>query len=188
MFPYTIHEVLSAPAHSKTLSRDFKRNRGMREFGAGAFGAVYGSEYSDTVTKVTYTNDWGYLAFLEEIRPYSGTNPWLPRIYSVDVYMDQNGDTAIVVKMERLDRRWTAFGAADPGYEAPRETAHQIRSHSYGHETSEWITNNPELTQALELIDRAQKKSSCSKDLHGGNIMMRGENQVVITDPLGFPD
>lgn len=188
MFPYTIHEVVSAPDHSRTLSREFKRTPQMRELGAGAFGAVYGSEYSDTVTKVTYGDDWGYLAFLEEIRPHSGTNPWLPRIYCVDVYMDQNGETAIVVKMERLDRRWTAFGEADPGYEKPRETAREIRGHSYGTEISEWITNNPELSQALELIDRAQKKSSCSKDLHGGNIMMRGQNQVVITDPLGFAD
>lgn len=188
MFPYIIHQVLSAPNHSTTLIREFKRNAKMQELGAGSFGAVYGSAYSDKVTKITYGNDWGYLAFLEEIRPHSNTNPWLPSIYSLDVYMDQNGETAIVVKMERLDRRWTSFGEADPGYESLRKIAHEIRSHSYGIDTSQWISNNPELTTALTLIDNAKKRSNCSKDLHGGNIMVRGQNQLVITDPLGFPD
>jgi hypothetical protein len=128
------------------------------------------------------------MAFLEEINRYDQPNPWLPRIFSVDVYMDNHAKTSTVVKMERLESKWQAFGDAKPGYESLFAKTQEIRSHACKYEQYDWITNNSRLVQALDLIERAQKRSRCNKDLHGNNMMMRGQHQIVITDPLGFPE
>lgn len=181
MFEIQLH---AGETNSQTITEQLKAQR-QRELGAGCFGSVWGAEGTDYVTKVTFGNDWGYLRYLEMIQT-AGHNPYLPRIHHVDVYMDSEGETIMVIKMERLDNRWNCWGEAyDADFECYRVQAKEIKRQAYGIETYEWIEEDADLQQALDLIHRAHLSSQCSKDLHDGNFMMRG-HQLVITDPLGF--
>jgi hypothetical protein len=183
MFQIQLH---SGETNSKSVMDKLKA-QGQQRLGAGAFGSVWGAEGTDFVTKVTFGNDWGYLRYLEMVQT-APHNPFFPRIHHVDVYMDRDGDTVLVIKMERLDKRWDSWGGAfDEAYEPFREMAREIRQHSYGIESHDWIDDNADLKQALDLIQQAHLSTGCAKDLHGGNFMMRG-HQLVITDPLGYPD
>lgn len=187
MFQLAIHSVPNAGAVSLKREEELTTSGGMSTLGRGCFAAVYGSDRHDWVTKVTFGDDWGYVSFLEELSRVDA-NPWLPVIYAADVYMDDAGKTCSVVRMERLRREWNAWGEASPGFEQFVEIMREIRSQAYGFDKFQWILDNRELMAALDLIDRAHKASRCMKDMHAGNIMMRGRNQLVITDPLGYPE
>jgi hypothetical protein len=183
MFQIQLH---AGETNSQTIMDQLKAQH-QKQLGAGCFGSVWGAEGTDYVTKVTFGNDWGYLRYLEMIQT-APNNPYFPRIHHVDVYLDSEGETIMVIKLERLDHRWESWGTAfNDDYEQYRVQAREINRHARGIETYDWIEDNADLHQALGLIQRAHKSSQCSLDLHGGNFMMRG-HQLVITDPLGFQE
>jgi hypothetical protein len=185
MFEIQLHAANGTDSYQ---IREQLKAQGQKELGNGCFGSVWGSEGTDYVTKVTFGNDWGYLRYLEMIQA-APHNPYFPRIHHVDVYLDAEGDTMMVIKMERLDCRWGAWGGSDDDhYEQYRNQAAEIKNQSYGCEEYAWIREDADLQQALDLIEQAHKSIGCSKDLHAGNFMMRGRYQLVITDPLGFPE
>lgn len=186
MFTITRHHVVNVQEICQEFHVKFQKQPTMELLGTGCFSDAWICRLTNKAIKITSENDWGYLAYLEEISQQPIQNPWVPAIDSVDVYRDNSKNIAIITKMELLTRRWDSWGKSDAGYESYRQMSQDIREHSDGNEKHEWITNNSDLVSALSLIDRAQKRSKTLKDLHAGNFMMRGPDQLVIIDPLSY--
>lgn len=185
MFDIHMHQVRDAGTHSRQIrDRMNSGDSGLRQLGSGCFGTAY--EYKEgakrQIIKVTHGNDWGYLAYLERIQKISGRNPWVPNIYMVEFYMDRDGDSCYVVRMEQMESMQRQ--AQSSIWTTKQE---QIRDYIMGRDYEKWITEDRQLMQVVDLVREAKHRSKCSYDLHHGNMMVRAKKQLVITDPLGYP-
>lgn len=181
MFDIAIHEVRDAGYQSDLLMSQ----QSGAQLGRGCFASVYASQHN-RVFRITHNlSDWGYLTYLEHVQQSGGRNPWLPVIYGVDVWMDDQNQMCMRVEMERLSRPWDEWGNCADEWKPWVQIVREIDDYtSYG-KHFDWIVNNRELMQAIELVDQARKRSGHGVDLHVGNIMMR-DRQLVLTDPLGY--
>ena len=165
---------------------------GQTRIGSGAFGVVYSERSSDVVYKVCEANsNKAYMSFVKQLSKQKQDNPFLPKVYGCAVFTsdarhDGKKDSYFVVVMERLDdRRPEGFyeaickveGLCDP-FESERSKAENLLP---GIKT----VVPRALRQAVKLMQRAKRGcNDAGWDLHGGNFMMRGANQLVVIDPL----
>jgi hypothetical protein len=182
MFDINIHAVGDATQQSVLL---LNQQTGT-QLGRGCFASVYASA-QDRVFRITHSlNDWGYLTYLEHVQQSGGHNPWLPVIYGVDVWMDDQYQMCMRVEMERLTRPWDEWGVCTDEWKPFVTIAQEIGLHVEVRKNYDWITGNRQLMDAIGLIWNAQQRSDHTIDLHVGNMMLRGR-QIVLTDPLGYP-
>lgn len=181
MFPIVVTQV---PDVENEIEYIRSQQTGM-ELGRGCFASVYASGQS-RVIRVTDRNDWGYLTYLEKIRSYGRMNPWFPVVHHVDVYMDCNDRMGMCVVLERLTRPWNEWGETDDSWKPYKKIMEEIETAAdHPASTAQWIRDNRELTEALNVVQSAKRSSGHAVDLHFGNIMLRG-SQLVLTDPLGY--
>lgn len=193
LFPIDIVEV-QYPEHEAAVMHD-----GMEKLGGGCFASAYASG-TDRVIKVSRGHDWGYMSYLEALQSAAEYSPWMPKIFWVKVFMDPTGDerlSRIVTCMERLERPWPACHyrdvADDEWYQGqyaawmPHMTmCYEVQRHIENVKEYDWIASNPETMAAVSTVHKAMKMCNRDPDLHLGNFMLRGQNQIVITDPIGF--
>lgn len=165
---------------------------GQHRIGSGAFGVVYGVRGSDVVYKVCKTSTNGaYMSFVKQLSKQQQDNPFLPKIYGCAVFTSDariysEKDSYFVVVMERLnDQRPAGFYDAINTVEAlcdPYESRFKSNDLLPGIKT----VVPRVLRQAVSLLKRAKRAAGndASWDLHGGNFMIRGTNQLVVIDPL----
>lgn len=156
-----------------------------KKLGSGSYGAVYGSKKSNIVYKIGDASDnEGYLAFIKQLARQKKLNPFLPKIYGVRFIKDRTGREYFVVAMERLQelpRRLQDATDFLRDYIQDRGSDELAGARILGVKLSVPAA----LKQAIKVAETARKSAKYADwDLHDGNFMVRGERQVVMTDPL----
>jgi hypothetical protein len=158
----------------------------MEPLGRGCFAGVWPSDHGRVVRISHSISDWGYLSYLEQIQAISGFNPWVPRVYGAEIWMDNRGAMCMMVEMERLTRPWDEWGYGGGEWSPFLKIIQEVDDYVCGVSRFDWIEDNVQLMQVIRAIKRAKQISGCDVDMHNGNFMMRGI-QLVVTDPLGYP-
>jgi hypothetical protein len=161
-----------------------------KRIGSGAFGVVYSERGSDVVYKVCEAgSNKPYMSFVKQLSKQQQYNPFLPKVYGCAVFTsDVKGDSYFIVVMERLnDHRPGGF------YDAIVKVEELVDPYARGQDKSatnllpglKTVVPRP-LRSAVSLLKRAKRSAgkNAGWDLHGGNFMMRGDNQLVVIDPL----
>lgn len=178
------------------------KDLGTKVLGGGAYGTVIQSSNSDVVYKVL-ESDAGYMRFVRLVQQYPDKH--YPKIYKVKNltsffkrYRVQN-DKFYVIALETLfpiDEKKTGmkatFIASLLNTYSPKEAPKLMPN---GHNninqvpTSEFLQFMPELkslwTAYMKVKGALQESSDYFPDIHTGNLMMRKDGTVVITDPMG---
>lgn len=138
---------------------------GLKRLGSGHYSKVYGID-DNHVLKIVNDSDEGYASFVKNVRGID--NPHFPKIYYSGVW----GGKQVYI-LERL----TPKPKTEYGY----ETIGRIRS-MFCEEQEE----NPFVTVAHSIREASKilLKNRLVTDLHGDNMMWRGDCPVV-TDPAG---
>jgi hypothetical protein len=155
--------------------------------GSGAFGTVYGCRDTNIVYKVGEVKyNTAYLSYVRELLRLKTPNKFLPAIYGCRIFKHR-GDSHFVVAMERLKE-----GKGNAYYDAVDCMQCVIQDDdwdAYKDIPAKFIINIGDLKKATKVIDKAYntaiKSDDCVElDLHSGNFMLRGKNEIVITDPI----
>lgn len=188
-----------------------KAIKGMKMIGSGAFASVYSGPKSKIVTKVGTLPD-KYIHYLQEIVK-APESPFLPVIYEATIYRPAPGTDLkhrngyerdkgfYVVKMERLAKayRHKAINVNNVTHMLNRlvgAAADGIKDAILRHISNEFavpglakVSINNDAVKHLTIAVQTMKKAKAKVrdgwwDIHNGNVMIRGKNQVVITDPI----
>lgn len=161
--------------------------------GEGAYSKVFGRVGDNTVVKVgafeghlhrtaknhaNYGFEDAYLDYLDAAAKHPG-NPFFPLVKDVVIFTSINYDPFYVVILERLAEYSTANKKARMQYNAICDIV--------GADLDAFINlgilllKSPVVTVLKVLTDMTRRHSD---DLHTGNIMIRENGQLVITDPV----
>ena len=162
------------------------RKMGYRCIGTGAFAAVYARPGDDVVIKIGLHGEedpWLHYAYAVKS---SKQNPWLPKINKVGLFRKKDSDgypeDYYVAEIERLkpitigrkrSHREVLEGLDSVWDIVERSSLKAMRL--FG------LDDN--LIEAFRVITKVQDRTNSSRDIHSGNVMLRGD-QFVITDPL----
>ena len=184
--------------------RDYERNlrkEGYKELGSGCFATTFGKPNKRTVVKVGiykeetfWTNNGklglvdgnhAYMAYIRAIRTKQD-NPFFPKVKSVQFhhYAEDNGKIVqvyFIVELERLkELSYNDTGGveiAEMLFDGWSSSSILIGFGAYmPKQLLKWYK------QSLQVIQRL-KRDHCD-DLHNGNIMVRKNGELVITDPV----
>ena len=155
------------------------RKAGFKQIGSGAYSKVLAHpQVTDLVVKVVL-NDPAYLEWAKVSLQHQG-NPWFPRIHSMSVHRESKWDTYGVVVLEKLK----PFNGGNGGVESNR-VATLIEDLSWNNRAKvaeKYFKLDPDLLECVKVLSKLGRKYS--GDYHGGNCMLRGGVQVVVTDPV----
>lgn len=166
-----------------------KRKRKMRQVGRGAFARVYGTKTGKTVVKVglLYDDD-GNVAYLHYLKAVSShkNNPFFPKVKSIRVFKtkDKYGDDEIymAVEMERLAPLKEQQSNAADMIDDIVCYKDQLSVMSLFVACKKTMAN---LKQVHDVITPFRHiRSRFRVDIHDGNVMVRKNGQLVLTDPL----
>lgn len=174
MFNIEYIEVDQPVIHAREIVSDLLDSRWLD---CGAFANVYRCE--DEILKV-FEDDKGYLAYLEALSKLEKPNSYAPVINYVKVFTKGKKMVGLV-SMEPLIGCDKILGAK---YKDFRKTVGQISGYFDGNKKYEI----PEELVTLRNIIKDAKKATrrISYDIHIGNIMLRANNTLVVTDPLAY--
>ena len=144
----------------------------------GAFASVY--RCGNEILKV-FEDDKGYLAYLEALSKLEKPNSYAPVINYVKVFTKGKKMVGLV-SMEPLIGCDKIRGAK---YKDFRKTVTQINDYFDNGNSKYKIPG--ELVTLRNLIKDAKKATRrICYDIHIGNIMLRANNTLVVTDPLAY--
>lgn len=128
-----------------------------------------------------------YLSYVRELSRLKTPNKFLPTIYGCRIF-NYRGDSHFVVAMERLRP-----GSGRAFYNAVYQFGELLKD-------DDSTSSEPDILgiknaipktviDAVKVVKRAYYRASAKShytewDLHRGNFMMRGKNEIVITDPI----
>jgi hypothetical protein len=135
-------------------------NYGFKLLGAGKYASVYGKASYDHVIKV-FMKDSAYLRWIKFAKDHEG-NPYVPKVRGKVLKISEY---IYAIRLEKLSAG--NFGST----EFYTEFAKWQRDGSY-------VSSDPDIQVILEEFSKNKKLL----DLHGENVMFRG-NQLVIVDP-----
>ena len=175
MFNIEYIEVDQPVKHAQEIVSDLL---GSRFLDSGAFAKVY--RCGNEILKI-FEDDKGYLAYLEGLSKLQEVNSYAPVINYVKVFTKGNKKVGLV-SMESL------IGAEDIHglkYRDFRQVVHQIDAYLVRGKSDYVIPE--ELVTLRNIIKNAKKVSRRGNyDIHIGNIMLRANNSLVVTDPLAY--
>jgi hypothetical protein len=156
--------------------------------GAGAYGTVYGCSDTNIVYKIGDTElNTSYLSYVRELSRLKEPNKFLPTIYGCKIFK-YGRESHFVVAMERLRP-----GSGHAFYNAADKFGEILQHDETETNTSDLLGIQQIMPKtvidAVKVLKRAYKRASSKNmdaewDLHHGNFMMRGKNEIVITDPI----
>jgi len=156
--------------------------------GSGSYGTVYGCRDTNIVYKVGEVGyNTAYLSYVRELSRLKTPNKFLPTIYGCRIFKHR-GASHFVVAMERLrPGSGSSFYNAVSQFEELLE--YDDRTNSAPDILGITRTIPKTVVDAVKVVKRAYYRASSKShdtewDLHHGNFMMRGKNEIVITDPI----
>lgn len=175
MFNIEYIEVDQPVKHAQEIVSDLL---GSRFLDSGAFAKVY--RCGNEILKI-FEDDKGYLAYLEGLSKLQEVNSYAPVINYVKVFTKGNKKVGLV-SMESLIGVDKIHGEK---YMRFKRTVHQISAYFDNGDTDYVIPE--ELVKLRNIIKDAKKSTRrTSYDIHIGNIMLRANNSLVVTDPLAY--
>ncbi len=151
---------------------DYMADNGFTKLGQGAFGAVYEKPGYPWVFKL-FANDAAYLAWINYVAK-NQSNEHVPKLKGKPFRIN---DKVFAVRMEKLSPM--------PGYDNPL-----LDNIAYGGITKDAKEKfkelgHPDLIPVMDAIYAMSHDltKDWRVDMHGGNILMRGDTPVI-TDPL----
>ena len=185
--------------------------KGAKRLGSGAFAVAYlKGGRNPVVIKIGRMGD-AYIEYAKKVIQSKSKNPFLPKIHSLTLYKADpraSGEFGLdyqefyVVKMEKLydlqDKHKDNVGRICDMFEQLVE---------YNYSVDKWMRSNDWssfcvpgmmefnfsvnkkamlwLKDARKVVMRALRAADCGGwDIHGGNIMVRKNGQLVLTDPI----
>jgi|SRR5882724_4524028 len=146
------------------------RAKGFEDIGKGVYANVFAKPNSDKVVKVANLDSWPtYIKWATE-NGYAGK--FAPKVDSLKFH-----DDFYVATMERL------VGTMHDFY----HRASSIHNELY-HEITSWYVDEStsEATDLIKFVTKL-KAAKLTGDWHFGNVMVRKDGQIVITDPSARP-
>jgi len=139
------------------------RAKGFNSIGKGLYANVFAKDNSDKAVKVARLDSWpSYIKWATE-NGFAGT--FAPKVESLKFY-----DGFYVAVMERLVGTLKEF-----------EGTTSIHRQLY-REITAWRDSTSDATDLIEFVNKL-KAANLSDDWHPGNVMVRKDGQVVVTDP-----
>lgn len=195
------------------LISDFEKNGGKIE-GSGKFGQVFSHPSWKYVLK-TFTDDPCYLKFVR--LAYKNPMPGLPKFFDIPRKIvphfkrDSSQSILYVVKMEKLypvkmarHEYFALEGKMRSAFFSSQIVAHSLKQNVWGGMSDEdkadirnrnnasldEIEGHDDLLHAYLFVMKnlVGDESSCTDDLHMGNLMQRGDGTLVIIDPVWTSD
>lgn len=162
------------------------RKMGYRCIGTGAFAAVYSRPGDDVVIKIgSDGEDDPWLHYAHACKS-SKPNPWLPKINKVALFnvTTSNGwdEQYYVAEIERLKPITTSRKRIHREVLEGLDSVWDIAERS-SLKAMRLLGMDDNLVEAFRVITMVQDRTNGSRDIHSGNVMLRGD-QFVITDPL----
>ena len=175
MFNIEYIEVNDPVRHAREIVSDLLNSDWLD---CGAFANVY--RYEDEILKI-FEDDKGYLAYLEGLSKLRRVNSYAPVINYVKVFTKGKKKVGLV-SMEPLIGVDKIRGEK---YKEFKRTVHQISA--YFDADSKNFVIPEELVKLSKIIKEAKKSTRrACYDIHIGNIMLRANNSLVVTDPLAY--
>lgn len=179
-----VPEILHAPKHLDAydaVKQMIAAQGNYKCCGSGAFGRAYSSPDSDIIYKTgNAKHNNGYLSYLKTIAMSGSLNRFLPKIYGVRFIYDTHGNCQFVVAMEKLKEAHKVL-SYDVGDSKEKEIYRKLKNAvEYNKKVGV-----PELEEVKDIIKEALRmcKDNCI-DMHEGNVMLRENGDLVITDPI----
>lgn len=168
------HKDLFAKAPGSRHFIDFLYRKNFECIGSGAYSQVYAKKNSDRVLKVTLTQDnWIDYIHWSSQEGYSGT--LAPRVYSYKKYSEYS-----VAVVERMDKTLSKLSEKDD-----LKILSDLLYHSgRGNEMAQLLMDEivPGFSSFLKELRKRFKGQRL--DLHSGNIMVRKDGSLAVTDPV----
>lgn len=152
----------------------------------GRYASVFNNRHTGTVLKIgDADNNAGYLAYLKLARVHQD-NPFFPKVHWASIFNDGK-ERYFVVKLERL-HEGNDFIVERKLHPPMWWMIHQfiqrcIIKEDYFQDKFMGIPVPKMLLDFLAIIKSAFRKNDFKWDIHEDNMMMRGDGQLVITDP-----
>jgi len=145
------------------------RAKGFEDIGKGLYANVFAKPNSDKVVKVARLDSWPTYIKWATAKGYAGK--FAPKVYNLKFH-----DDFYVATMERLVGTIHDFNEFD-----------SIHNELYMEITSWYVDEST--SEATDLIEFAikLKAAKLTGDWHFGNVMVRKDGQIVITDPSARP-
>jgi hypothetical protein len=169
---------------------------------------IFGSQCRGDANNLKLSADQRMFKLYAEFCEQNKHNPYLPRFYGWDTFIYDtklnNGRIKpclyLQIRTELLknfDEQWTDFFeemSSDMIWSNDFQSFNdRLRRSEYGRVNRQWYrnqTNDPQAKQRIENLYRTMRalyemgeRRNWSWDLHGANIMQRGDGTPVITDP-----
>lgn len=182
--------------------------KGAKYLGSGAFATTYlKSGRNPHVVKIGSMGD-AYIEYAKKVIQSKSKNPFLPKLYSLTLYKaigenlpEIEYNEFYVVKMERLydleDKHENNIGRIVDMMEQLLEYNYSVdkwmKSNEYGSFSVpgvlevKTVVNRKALTLLKDLrkiVMKALRNGCGDWDIHDGNIMVRKNGQLVLTDPI----
>jgi len=157
---------------------DYMETQGFKHIGHGSFSSVYLKDGYPWMFKL-WSHDPAYLWWITWAAKHQD-NPNVPRVKGLPVKIAKD---TYVVRLEKLRGLIRREGNLSKGYDKLAYLVDRIESvDDLSKEDLQWIRSEyPGVYDILRVIQRAG--SDFVVDLHGDNIMLRGQ-VPVITDPV----
>ncbi len=157
------------------ISKLYKR--GFHKVGSGLFAVVLAKPGSDRVIKVALASDmWPEYVEWATLNAYAGK--FAPKVYSLKFH---NG--FYVAVMERLV---CTLQELEKENNYSQNTQYHILAEAIKYWSGYSRYCKPDIMPNcpdLQAFSEAAGESGMFEDLHGGNIMLRNDGQIVVTDP-----
>jgi len=183
-----------------------RARKGMKYIGEGAFATVYGKPRGTSVIKIGSMGD-NYISYAKEVVKNKTPNPFLPKISKLTIVKTGNDcyrDDFYIVEMERLIPLYDYSKRMYKGNiddlmslfsdmleeDVPARVAVKSRTMEIGlpgiFKVNLAIKPNvvKHLSHLVRIINRSVRSSDGSTDIHSGNVMLRSNGQLVMTDPI----
>lgn len=154
-------------------------------FKKGRYASVYHNRHSGTVLKIgDAQNNAGYLAYLRLARA-NQDNPFFPIVHYVSLFLTEE-ESYFVVKLEKLyeGRAYLKKRLHMPGWWRVSQFIQScVLKQGYVLDNFMGQQTPKSLMDYMVLLKTTFRANDFKWDIHEGNMMMRENGQLVITDP-----
>ena len=163
-------------------------NHGFRVMGYGSFGVVWENPKLPYVLKVFSANDSAYIDWISVARQ-NKNNPHMPRFVSARLLTIT--PEVLAIRMEKLspviNQEKNVIYESSSLLQERYNPSEQIKL--VGFDTDQrhlryFCQTHPQWLPALDIVKNFSNNSGYRLDFHDKNIMVRGDDTLVITDPV----
>jgi hypothetical protein len=167
--------IWSKRATALTIFMDFLATHGFKKLGKGEFGLAFEKPGYHWVFKI-FTTDSAYLSYVK----YAMANQSNPNVPKFKGGLIKINDHTFAIRIEKLIDIEHRDGGSQIMIDARKLGNLNLRG-----ESPEWLKDK--YPGIYDIIQHFRSTPGVTLDLHMGNVMMRGNDTLVIVDPVYDP-